>query len=1069
MKTKKYLVSTLLASTLVIAAAGLSPAGADEKTLSPQGSWSISKVDRTAQGGNSYCTLSRKYEDNVILSLGRNMAEEYSLALDFQKDIFDKDKAVKINLQPGPGKLRAYDLLPASSKAVVVRLGWDEGFFETLNKSQKMNVKIGNDSYAFAMPLIAKGQADLEDCMDNLKSASKGPGPATVIPSKDVLSAEPTQTSKAFDAGRLNAQTEAAKVDVAAQEQKVLRDFAASIEEQEQEGGVAKKSNFNKSQPKQEAPVKMATKEPLDITAKPAAAIAAIEPAAGEITPAEPTKAAPPVVAVDNSSEIAALEKRIQQMNAENSALKDKADSGNKDKEQLAAFQKQIGDLMTENSNLKTQAEAAPKINTQLSALEKRVADLSMENAALLAKAGGAEQTNAQLAQLQKQVSDLASENASLKQKTAEAAAAAPKPAEVASMAKSIQDLTARSADAEKKIADLTAENNSYKSKASVPVTSLPQDVAKIAALEKQIESLMTENADKSQSAASAVTAVDGAKFTSLEKRISELTTENNSLKQATANAGDATTSKAKVLELEAKNKILQDRIDSIALENSQKPDAAQVSDMQEKVKELQIKNAQLEETVRASQTRIAETAVNTETRSLKSIADLEVKLEAAQKDNIALSKELETIKEGAGDARLTLASGNWDLEKATKRYNESEKENRRLGLALEQAKMSCNTEKSKIEQMLFDPAVADQKQIDRLTQLETELEAAKAQLAGRSPDAVPVPSVEISSISDAGWQAEKAQLLSRIAALESDDKFTGISALPDSGAERDAKVLAAQQQVQNVNSQNAALRAEMDKLRAQIADANSNGSIRADRVAAAQLEADRLKRENEFKNNQTMTYQNQIVTLREENNKLKSQQASDRGVVTIPSQPSAIPMPPRPHAEKSDRSASSATELASIQPTAGGASTGGYDATTLKTLLQKAGVSASGMERASRGLSGAQNYKWSGQNGVRGASAVKTVNSPAEFDGLVKQYIAVQKADCGGDFASIPTQEASGGKKVALYETACVGGSQSASASTVFFMDQGRFVAISSQAAADQMGSAMDSRDKIASMVGGL
>src|SRR5690606_7349484 len=103
-----------------------------------------------------------------------------------------------------------------------------------------------------------------------------------------------------------------------------------------------------------------------------------------------------------------------------------------------------------------------------------------------------------------------------------------------------------------------------------------------------------------------------------------------------------------------------------------------------------------------------AEAARGTESQSLKTIADLEVKLEAMQKDNIALSQELNDLKTKQEDSRLSLVSGNWDLEQATKRFNEAERENKRMGRELEQARMSCNLEKAKIEQMLFDPAVAN-------------------------------------------------------------------------------------------------------------------------------------------------------------------------------------------------------------------------------------------------------------------------------------------------------------------------------------------------------------------------
>jgi hypothetical protein len=144
-------------------------------------------------------------------------------------------------------------------------------------------------------------------------------------------------------------------------------------------------------------------------------------------------------------------------------------------------------------------------------------------------------------------------------------------------------------------------------------------------------------------------------------------------------------------------------------------------------VKELEIKNTQLQDTVRQSQTRIAETAVNTETNSVRKIVDLQAKLEAAQKDNITLAKQLDAVKLQQEDKRLNVIAGDWDLEKATKRFNEAEREVQRLGLQLEKERTSCNMEKAQIEEMLFDPAVTEQKQIEKLTQLENELEAVKS------------------------------------------------------------------------------------------------------------------------------------------------------------------------------------------------------------------------------------------------------------------------------------------------------------------------------------------------------
>jgi chromosome segregation ATPase len=1111
MNTKKYLVSTLLASTLIFGASGFVPAHGAERMLNPQGSWSMTKVDRTSEGGNSYCALSRKYDDDIILSLGRNAAEEYSLSIDFQKDVFDKDKSVKISLQPGPGKMRSYNLLPVSDKAVVVRLGWDNAFFDTLNTSQKMDVKLDDKSYVFSLPLIAKGQADLEDCMDGIKAAAKGPGPAHIEPSHDVLSAAPIQSNKEFDATRMREQTEVAKANVEAQEKNIVRSFVNSM--QAQEDATAKKNSFGKTAPaKTDAQAKVkkpdakqaqtAQMEPMDLRPN---VLTNVEPSAGDVvaSAASATASATNAALEKATTQNTQLQKRIADLSMENAALQAKIGTAAENNAQVADFEKrlsdisakhaelalkkaevdgQLADIAAENEALKAKIAqpvvpaSLPTDTAKITSLEKQVSELIAQNTNLSVKTGEVDNRitaltaenealkakiaqpvvpaslpadTAKIAELEKRLMDMSAQNSTLASKTGEVDAklvtlaaenaalksqlAAPQtslPTDLTRIAELEKQVTAykvqaaapatitalpedseRLKELQKQVSTLTAENTNLKAQASAPQTSLPADAAKIAELEKRITDMTAVNAEliATASKAPAMNAEDAAKMAALQKTVADLTAENASLKQSVAAAGNLDAQQNKIAELETTNKSLQARLDAVALQKAQQPDAADLVNAQEEVKTLQAKNKQLEDSLRQAQNKIAEAAVGVESQSLKKIAELELKLDASQKDNLSLSKEVDDLRNKRDDGRVTLAAGNWDLEQATRRFNEAERENKRMGRELEQARMACNVEKAKIEQMLFDPAVADQKQIEKLTALEEELELAKAQLASRglSTASVPVPSVEVASaVAPSNWQAERARLQARIKALENDDKFTGISPLPDESAK-----------VKEMERQNASLRMEMDNLRAQLGNATSN------RVATATQEADRMKRE--------------------------------KALVT-------------------DK-VSSAAKLASVEPAAGnsamdtGAGIGIHDASSLKSLLQKAGVSTGGVKKASSGMAGAQNFSWSGKSGISGSSSVKPMKSSAEFDGLVKEYIASRKAECGGDFASIPTSEASGGKKVALYETACVGGSKSGASSTLFFVDQGRFVAISSEAGTDNMDDAMDSRDKIASAVGNL
>lgn len=1092
MRMNKYLASTLFTG-LFITAAIFSPAQGQEQALQPQGAWALTKIDRSAQGGNSYCTLSRKYDHDIVLSLGRNQTEEYSLAIDFQRQTFEKDKSLKINLQPGPGQIRAYDMMPTSDKALVIRLGWDTGFFDALNKSQQMKVKIAEKSYAFAMPEIQKGQGELQDCMEGLKAASKGGEPAQQT--KDVLAAE-ASGSKEFNAGKSDE-----KIAVAAAEKSVLQNFADSITAQEpklnDEAG-AKRKNFGskggedkvsaKPEPEEDAktakaavprpPVEDVAPQPEYIKrpapSKPEAPDTKIAAAAPVVPAPELAKIAPAAENDNSDAEISALQKRLDQMAVENAALKQKAP-----------------------------ANDAAAIETQKQLAAAAVAKKSLEDSSA-----------AEISALQKRLDQIAAENTALKQKA---------PANEAAAAETQKQLAAASAD-KKALEDKIKALEEKQAKAAKP-----EDVAKT----------------------------------------------------------------------DARNK------------------------------ELEIKNAQLEDSLRNAQVRIGETAVNTEAAALRKIADLEVKLDAAKTDNSTLAKQLESLKVQQEDGRLSVVAGDWNLEQATKRFNEAEREIQRLGKQLEQERMSCNREKAEIEQMLFDPAVADQKQIQKLSQLEKDLDEANAklkdnqkqvqaavdqQLAAKTQElsakaqaaetekasmAQQVASLQ-KSLQDkdavtktegdalkgqlAALQASMGQKDHEIAALKStpkadpaatakqieaevakvktasdqqmaamqqtlaakDQELTALKAVPKADPNATSQQIAAEiakarapldaeiatlkqaavakdQQIATIQAtprtdpailkqvadmqtamadlrknndalrdQNTLIRAEADKLNVQIVENATKGGARADQVASMQLEMDDLKQQITRKDTQNLTYQNQIAVLQQETSQLKSQistnasaRSQETGQVSelnrqVQNLQKQITDMERRNAA-ADRSAS-AQQYATLQPAAGSAygapaaaaapaviaANASYDAGGIKGLLQKAGVSTGGVNKTS-GMPGAENFGWMDASNVKGTASVKS--SSGGFDDQVAQYIAHQKSVCGnGDFASMPSPANAGGaKRTAMYETACVNGGSSMSSSLIFFEDQGRFVAISNQIDAADMDIAMDSRDKIAHYVRGL
>ncbi|HEY8189447.1 MAG TPA: hypothetical protein VIF12_02090, partial [Micavibrio sp.] len=111
---------------------------------------------------------------------------------------------------------------------------------------------------------------------------------------------------------------------------------------------------------------------------------------------------------------------------------------------------------------------------------------------------------------------------------------------------------------------------------------------------------------------------------------------------------------------------------------------------------------------------------------TVRQLKETEAQLASAKTERDRLAAEIDAIKNSDADDRVKIASDNWNLEQATQRFNESERETRRLGLSLEQERAKCAVEKKDLEYMLFDPKIASQEQIAHLTVLEDELAQAK-------------------------------------------------------------------------------------------------------------------------------------------------------------------------------------------------------------------------------------------------------------------------------------------------------------------------------------------------------
>lgn len=110
-------------------------------------------------------------------------------------------------------------------------------------------------------------------------------------------------------------------------------------------------------------------------------------------------------------------------------------------------------------------------------------------------------------------------------------------------------------------------------------------------------------------------------------------------------------------------------------------------------------------------------------------IAKLKNEIQSLHAQNISLENQLNAMRKDVEQERLAKSSDNWDLAKATMRFNEAERQVQRLAQQIKKQQAVWAVEKAELEELLFDPKLTDQAQIARLAELEAQLEQAQIQL----------------------------------------------------------------------------------------------------------------------------------------------------------------------------------------------------------------------------------------------------------------------------------------------------------------------------------------------------
>jgi len=340
-----------------------------------------------------------------------------------------------------------------------------------------------------------------------------------------------------------------------------------------------------------------------------------------------------------------------------------------------------------------------------------------------------------------------------------------------------------------------------------------------------------------------------GAAVSELREKLTTAESENKSLKDQLASVkapdtkgdsdltkmqADAVRMTQQIETLKAENTTLRNQLEiaSSGVATAPTDEGKEIEDYKSQLASLTSENKSLQAQLADAQKVVSQQPAAGDDNELKhQIRSLNTQLETLRGEKEVLQTNYEQLQKESESGQLKTVGGNWDLEQATRRYQESQREIRRLGALLDDERVKCSAEKKELESMLFDPEIAKGAQIAKLDDLQgqvrekegkiKEMEASIVQLQAQ---ASPEKDQQIASLKSDLSAAQKnlSETTAAKIALESElaqnkagqqeqgDLKNRVATLQDSVKEREAKIkdmeaqLTSLQQATAANTSNA-------------------------------------------------------------------------------------------------------------------------------------------------------------------------------------------------------------------------------------------------------------------------
>jgi hypothetical protein len=160
--------SVLLAALLSIVTPQLAQAA------EPLESWVVGPIDALSSSGLPYCSMKNVFAGGITLVFARDTAGGNSIAVDFGKPMLPPGKKYHALVEAG-FESRTVAAIAATDAVLLVQMGQDMEFYDTLASKDVMQLGFDSHSLSFGLKGSADGLTELDECTRTLTSGIASP------------------------------------------------------------------------------------------------------------------------------------------------------------------------------------------------------------------------------------------------------------------------------------------------------------------------------------------------------------------------------------------------------------------------------------------------------------------------------------------------------------------------------------------------------------------------------------------------------------------------------------------------------------------------------------------------------------------------------------------------------------------------------------------------------------------------------------------------------------------------------------------------------------------------------